>query len=292
MAELNNLKTVLGRQIQDLSEMLNKLVNSNVDLNMLQYKPKDFSSSLLSDSNHFNKVYKSKTDIVCQINDSYKKNILILADKQGQSMSLKLRNLLGASYNVQAVTKPNAMYTAVVVSDAHNLARSFSRQDYVFILAGTNDVVRGSIFDVKAIDKLMLSLSHTNVVFLTVPKSYKGFRYDDAILYFNENLYKYYLSCRDSQSFLYLDINYLFDRICSPRNSIYMSNDEKSRVANAMAQLINYDKHRMDAVNGDNLVYIDLTDTDSESDKSLYINYDNLKYVHVTSVLDEQYHCS
>ena len=68
--------------------------------------------------------------------------ILMLADSQGRHMAKKLHKTFASQYAVQIIFKPNAELYNVTI-DVRNLTKDFSESDYLIILAGTNDVLKG-----------------------------------------------------------------------------------------------------------------------------------------------------
>lgn len=101
--------------------------------------------------------------------DRLKKRLLILSDEYGKYLREKLvRGGDLRDYHVESIVKPGASLQ-LVIEDMESLVRDFTNSDYVFVLAGKNDLDldRKPLF--KFIASKIKNCCHTNIVFMSVP---------------------------------------------------------------------------------------------------------------------------
>ena len=130
---------------------------------------------------------------------------------------------------MESIFKPNADLLNVI-KDAPDLTRDFTLNDYVIILAGTNDTVKRKKFkDIVVIDVLD-RMMHTNVIFCNVP--YQNFEsgLNDTIYNFNLSLY----NCCNRRSsvsncIFYFDVNCLLNNRFRTQ-SFHLSGHEKNKI--------------------------------------------------------------
>lgn len=94
--------------------------------------------------------------------------LLLLADSHGRQCADILYSKMNSKFETLSVFKPNALLEDVV-SDIHKLTTNFSKSDFVFIIAGTNDVLKGKTLNKNALSKCFKLSQKTNVIFVSVP---------------------------------------------------------------------------------------------------------------------------
>ncbi|KAK9738219.1 hypothetical protein QE152_g10089 [Popillia japonica] len=106
----------------------------------------------------------------CESQQKERKNkILIISDSQGRDISKMARkNFENSDYEATSIVKPNGLFE-YVVEDIGNLTNSFTRTDYVIILAGTNNALRGVKLNEVTLKQTFINLKHTNAIVLGVP---------------------------------------------------------------------------------------------------------------------------
>lgn len=100
------------------------------------------------------------------------KKLLLLCDEKGRNIQHHLRkNKILHDFQIQTILKPKAQFNQVI-ENMDKLVKDFSSQDYVIVLAGSNDFLNKRYPRVKPIaDKIKKSL-HTNIIFMTTPINY------------------------------------------------------------------------------------------------------------------------
>ncbi|KAK9688347.1 Reverse transcriptase (RNA-dependent DNA polymerase) [Popillia japonica] len=129
--------------------------------------------------------------------------ILFLGDSQFRGIAGIADSIFGPSYSIESIFKPNALFEHVI-EDVAALTQSFTNSDYVFVCAGTNNVLHGASVNNAKLNNVFSSLTRTNVVFLSVPY------WSDKIEY---NKLAYQFNCKindivcEFDDFMYIDIN-------------------------------------------------------------------------------------
>lgn len=100
-----------------------------------------------------------------------KKQILLLTDQLG-SLTNKLLNKYTDlnSYSITSIVKPGAMLHQVI-ENIGPLTRHFTTQDFVIIIAGSNDIHIQKTPSFRFICNQLKQCSHTNILFASVPYS-------------------------------------------------------------------------------------------------------------------------
>lgn len=105
------------------------------------------------------KLFKMPTD----------KRILLLTDQYGKGLSSLMRGTQElADYNISSIVKPSASFQSIT-EDIVKLTSDFSKNDFVIIIAGTNDLRSKQYPFFRGIwDKLKTCLN-TNIILASVP---------------------------------------------------------------------------------------------------------------------------
>lgn len=98
-----------------------------------------------------------------------KKQILILADENGKHLNQTMRRHKKLkSYNILSICKPYA-YMMNILEGIANLTANFTPNDYIIIIAGSNDVYNNKYPSFRYLcDKLKLCV-HTNIIVCSLP---------------------------------------------------------------------------------------------------------------------------
>ena len=193
MFQLDKFHNVLAAQLDELTVLLTR---TNLNLESMAHRKNIVSNN---DISMLPERSSGKPELVdgivngingCQID---KCKVLMLADSQDRYMTSKLIKLFKDTCTVQTILKPNAMYLDVI-SDAQSLTDGFCDHDYVVILADTSNVMNRNALEIIQFDKIVSSLTHTNVIMVTVPLTCKGKQYNDEASRFNAFLHNYYLT--------------------------------------------------------------------------------------------------
>jgi lysophospholipase L1-like esterase len=80
----------------------------------------------------------------------------------------KIADLLGKSYSVTGIIKPNARLSAITSSLKREI-ESLTQEDLVIICGGTNDVAKNeTTLGLRSLDKFVENINNTNVILLGV----------------------------------------------------------------------------------------------------------------------------
>lgn len=117
--------------------------------------------------------------------------VLILGDSHGRGLTQTISARLGSKFKVMSIIKPNAVFDDVVM-DIENLCSSFNKNDYVVIIAGTNDFNHSDGSLKLNLDKINRIADRTNIVIPGIPLRFDkvGFKVNSLILEYNLNLFK------------------------------------------------------------------------------------------------------
>jgi hypothetical protein len=112
---------------------------------------------------------KSQPAQLPKTNGKNQHKVILLGDSHIRGCSEKLANLLGNSYSVIGITKPNANVKAV--TDSINLrAEKLTRKDVVIRCGGTRDVAKKEVnIGLRYISQFANSAAVTNVIVMCAP---------------------------------------------------------------------------------------------------------------------------
>ena len=165
--------------------------------------------------------------------------ILLLGDDQGRSMASKMSQVFKNAYEVQSIFKPNACVIDVM-SDAASLTRSFGVDDFVVLLAGTNNIIKNQQLNHSSLSTVLNNMSHTKIIVLTVPYQCYDMTINDRIFRFNTNLYNYCMS-RESKApgnLFYYDVNYYLEQSKPSHINFNLSIRKKERLSVYIREIV------------------------------------------------------
>ncbi|CAH1103934.1 unnamed protein product [Psylliodes chrysocephalus] len=114
-----------------------------------------------------------------------KSRIPILSDERGKGLDRELRRCYNGNirYNIQTISKP-AAHLEGVVEDIVALTSNFTLNDYVIIIAGTNNFREKRYPSVKFIYNRLKSIN-TNIIFTTAPRNAMDYNVKQCVNNFN-----------------------------------------------------------------------------------------------------------
>ena len=126
--------------------------------------------------------YKHKSPRVLLLGDSHMKNL---------ALSVSSRFNCDSKIRILGITKPNATL-GNVISDLHNLTLNYTKQDSLYLLAGTNDVEKygGKQFDFQFTPLIECS-KKTNLNLILIPYRFDRNYLNQAIYKVNKKLYEF-----------------------------------------------------------------------------------------------------
>ncbi|CAG9774003.1 unnamed protein product [Ceutorhynchus assimilis] len=107
---------------------------------------------------------KEKGDVVTPP----KNNIFILGDGLAKGFRDIVERCMGKEYHVSALIKENALLDDVV-KEVFNYTRHFDKKDYVILMAGVTNLVKGRHIEEKTIQTIKSVGKYTNVIICSVP---------------------------------------------------------------------------------------------------------------------------
>lgn len=152
-----------------------------------------------------------------------------------------------------------------MLQDSKGLCSDYELDDYIFILAGASDVNDGFKLNERKIFEKLQSLSHTNVIILSIPQSTNIRSSSRQIYTYNYALYNTCNRLKFDQSIQFGDINYVLGSDGFLGERLHMSSAERMRVCQYIEQVVHYLRRTGDGMEEDdcrfgNLVPITLTD--------------------------------
>lgn len=140
-------------------------------------------------------------------NKHQKKNqILILADDHGRDLAKNLHKLLPTEkFSIQVIFKPNAKFEDVV-SNCKKLTSTYTKNDYVIVIAGSNNALTNGFIKIHTIKKVISDLANTNIIMSTIPYCNGRLVLNRIIGSINENIFRE-VKCAQHTSTKVLDIN-------------------------------------------------------------------------------------
>lgn len=183
-----------------------------------------------------NKVLKNTNTAVLD-NCHRKKQILLLSDSQGRRCGEILKILFDKIYNTICITKANALMEDVV-QDIVKLTKNFTKQDYVILLAGSNNASSKKFITKSFLQHLKNSLSHTNIIFIFTPFWKYHTDFNTTVLQNNLDIYA---SFRNSATFI--DPNTFLSVEEFTRHGLHLNYNGKLKIFNKVKDVITNNKN-------------------------------------------------
>ncbi|KAG5861041.1 hypothetical protein JTB14_021677 [Gonioctena quinquepunctata] len=115
--------------------------------------------------------------------------ILILCDEIGYGLRKSMSKSIGEEFTIETIIKPGA-YFVNVIEDVVELSMNFGLNDYIIVIAGSNDFNSKKYPSFREINSRIKECSHTNIIFSSVPYG-KQVKLNDFIYKFNIKLNEY-----------------------------------------------------------------------------------------------------
>ncbi|KAG5861525.1 hypothetical protein JTB14_016296 [Gonioctena quinquepunctata] len=133
-------------------------------------------------------ISKASPDVkISEFNPTPK--ILILCDELGYGLGKSISKFIGNEFSIETLIKPGA-YFVNVIEDIINLSTNFGLNDYIIVLAGSNDFHAKKFPLFREINSKAECSSHTNIIFSSVPYG-NHVELNDFIYKFNLKLNDY-----------------------------------------------------------------------------------------------------
>ena len=166
------------------------------------------------------------------------RKILIVGDSQCRGATQIFNDYVGKEFSVETFVKPNALLLDVV-SDLPCMTRNYCRNDFVLIVAGTNDVLSKRDLNRDLIAELAKGMSHTNVCILSVPILNNRPNLKDRINDFNRAM-RETLSVINNNNIVWINLSDILRDDDMTQDTIHLTIAEKRRVVFHIPIQINY----------------------------------------------------
>jgi hypothetical protein len=172
---------------KELDELKEKLKVSYNNLKLLKIQTYDYNSTMnaaLVTGSNCDRTPDSSLPCHVQSDISWKKvkrKLLIVGDSHARGLLERMTGTLSPNVDTIAYVYPGAPMSYILGSMlVRGAVASLSKNDYLFVVGGTNGFTRGSgVSDVsshvQAVNKIVEDSRHTNIIFSTIP-----YRYDLA----------------------------------------------------------------------------------------------------------------
>ncbi|KAG5865198.1 hypothetical protein JTB14_020765 [Gonioctena quinquepunctata] len=111
-------------------------------------------------------ISKASPDVkISEFNPTPK--ILILCNELGYGLGKSISKFIGNEFSIETLIKPGA-YFVNVIEDIINLSTNFGLNDYIIVLAGSNDFHAKKFPLFREINSKAKCSSHTNIIFSSV----------------------------------------------------------------------------------------------------------------------------
>ncbi|KAG5869961.1 hypothetical protein JTB14_004126 [Gonioctena quinquepunctata] len=115
--------------------------------------------------------------------------IIILCDEIGYGLRKSMSKFIGEEFTIETIIKPGA-YFVTVIEDVVELSMKFGLNDYIIVIAGSNDFKSKKYPSFREINSRIKECSHMNIIFSSVPYG-KQVKLNDFIYKFNVKLNEY-----------------------------------------------------------------------------------------------------
>lgn len=153
--------------------------------------------------------------------------ILIVGDSQSRMSTVLLKDYVRTNHIIETIVKPGATFESVV-DNLKSLTQSFGENDYIIIIAGTNNILKKSPLNRNAVFKTYSDLRQTNCILVSVPFFNVNKHSNQDVENFNSELFNCVRSV-NCPNFKFVDINNTFLQYVS-RSYIHLTKAEKRRL--------------------------------------------------------------
>lgn len=230
--QIMNRKRELTNCTTETEKLKSKITTLHEELN--QSNTKSTSVENKHTQVNFNSA-SSPAKYTKKMNSSSSPRVLVLGDSHARDSAVILKSILPSHYQVSTIFKPNATLE-VVLSDVFKLTTDFTKNDYIVIIGGANNALKGNIINQDFLRNLKQPLAKTNTLLLSVPYWYGRNILNNIIYNINCNLYKTL-----HQYLKYVDINGIVSRTDYTRHGLHLNHRGKMNIFNYIAKIINKD---------------------------------------------------
>ena len=273
MAEMRRyLREMHSELARGISELVDAFRELRADVGMLvSHRPVDVSD-VLSDADR--RDASMVVDTVVEDSDEpvSSRRVAIFSDGHGGGCASVLSDILGCTYDVSG----NVLRTAVlddVVRDVKSLTRDYTKQDFVVLMCGTNDVRRDCSISTSTGSDLCDVASQTNLIILSVPFHEKDLIFNRRAFKFNCALYNLMGAERISN---YVECNSLLTGKNTTRQHTRLTRNDKRKIMNYVSKVITNLIVNVNCIHN-NLIYIDTVDVDTADLDISIMNVDTCK---------------
>lgn len=162
-----------------------------------------------------------------------KRKILIIGTSMSRDFTSHLTTLL-PEYDVTGFTYPNAS-AAVIFDKLNSCGDQYGRYDFIFVVAGTNDIPLLCPQTITNYLELCKSIfSQTNVIICGIP-----YMHNQGDMYSNIFATNFFLQCKSSKyGFYYFDSNFFMSRSNFTRHGLHFNDFGKIEFCKKIEQLV------------------------------------------------------
>lgn len=238
--KIANLQCELDYYVNDSLQICNKSTQTDSEptQNLLADPILNYSKSTQTDTDS-EPSQNLLADPILNCSKSAKRTsrILLLGDSQARGSVSILKSLL-SSYQIMSIFKPNAKIEAVL-EDMSKLTSDFTKEDYVIILAGSNNALKGSKVDMNFIKNWKPVLEKTNIILLSVPYWHGRQILNKFIFDINCHLYD---MIKGFPLAKFVDINKIVSETDYTRHGLHLNGRGKRKIYSYVANLILYNE--------------------------------------------------
>lgn len=111
-----------------------------------------------------------------------KRKVLLASDSQGRNCGAILSEIFDRDlFQTLCFTKPNADFENIA-ENAYRLSQGYTKQDYVVLLAGSNNGSRRNFISKQFLEDFRQKISHTNLILILTPFWNGNIRHNSTIL--------------------------------------------------------------------------------------------------------------
>jgi hypothetical protein len=214
----------INRSLPQLSPGLSVFNDTNINTNL----PSQF---ILENPN-----YKGLSPI--NIDSQKETPVYMFSDKIGQGLGHGLMQEL--SRKVINMCSPGLTYEKIVNKILNSTIEENS--DIVVFCGDSNGIKKRHITDCTTKLLKFSDEKKCKIILCAFPYA-SNMSYDENRHIFNLNLYMHHLTCRHSDVFLFFDCNKFVTKFTLTRDTVYLSNSFKKRIANLLAYNLSHSVH-------------------------------------------------
>lgn len=168
-----------------------------------------------------------------------KKSIVVLADSHGRGLYRYLQ-CIGEDYDVYVHTKPGAKLKSIV-KEGLPLIQNLSKEDYVIIIAGTNDMndkEPGQLTIREGLNYLLGTNIRTNIIINSIPYRYDSPHLNDRIYFVNSCITSRLRKYKGATNLIYGEINLFLHRKHYTNHGLHLNKKGKHILSGAIIDTI------------------------------------------------------